>query len=463
MYGRGGDKLDIALFGVGQHTENFINIIRYFGGRVICLADNDENKVGSVACGIEVISPQTLAGMDCRVIVSCIHWREIGIQLSEMGMGNRLISLSAFLKWSGDGRGWNGKHYMICMDLYSRAKWGGAENWNIMITNELAERTDRIAITCASTLEMTQNQMLGKKVKIQCFRSGNVFGEMVDYYQELLPFVFVNSFYGGNFFAVLAVKKMYPDKVRIIDVIHNDRENHYELAIMFDDWIDQYLCVSGRIKENLINVYGVVEEKVEFFNQPINLTADYGRKYNDKRPLQLGIASRLVREQKRCDLIPVLIQYLESMSIDYVMNIAGDGELSEKICEYVHDNNLFNKVHILGCLDKKKMNDFWTGQDIYINISEYEGTSLSMLEAMERGCVPLVTDVSGVRDYICDAYNGFIFDIGNLYHMAEKIKFLDSNRALLNKMGAAARQEVLSKCSVSDYANKLLGIVEGML
>lgn len=111
--------MDIVLFGVGQYTDKFINIIHYFGKTVSYLADNDKKKAGATFHGIKVISPELLIGLDCKIIVSCIHWKEIGKQLSEMGIGNRLISLSSFLKLSDDIRGWDDADYMICMDLYS--------------------------------------------------------------------------------------------------------------------------------------------------------------------------------------------------------------------------------------------------------------------------------------------------------------------------------------------------------
>ena len=63
---------------------------------------------------------------------------------------------------------------------------------------------------------------------------------------------------------------------------------------------------------------------------------------------------------------------------------------------------------------KKELIDFLNEQDIYLNFSEYEGTSLTMLEAMASGCVPVVTDVSGVSDFIEDGVNGLVSDIGDL-------------------------------------------------
>lgn len=456
------DKLDIVLFGVGQHTDKFIDMIHYFGKTVTYLADNGEEKAGTMFHGIKIISPKLLIKIDCKIIVSCVHQKEIEAQLSEMGIGDRLISLSSFLNFQGTYGSWNNKKNVICMDLFSKAKWGGAENWNIVLANALAQKDKKIAIAYTQMLEIDQGCVEEESIELSCFRSEDAFGEIVEYYKERMPLVFINSFYGDNFFAALAVKRMYPDKVRIIDVVHNDRKPHYALAVLFDEWIDRYLCVSSRIRETLVNIYGISKERAEFIYQPIALTGNLRRKFNGTGLIRLGIASRLVEEQKRCDLIPQLIQYLEESCIDYVMSIAGDGELLETIHDYVKTNNLAEKVKLLGYLGKEKMTDFWEAQDIYINISEYEGTSLSMLEAMRSGCVPLVTNVSGVRDYIYDGYSGFVFDIGDLHHIAEKVKLLDTNRQLLKEMGAAASQEVYSKCNVMDYTDRLLKIMEDM-
>lgn len=198
-----------------------------------------------------------------------------------------------------------------------------------------------------------------------------------------------------------------------------------------------------------------------FLYQPIAFEREFNRSFNVSEPLRLGIASRLVREQKRCDLIPVLIQYLESMSIDYVLNIAGDGELFDEIHRYVSDHDLSQKVRLLGKLSKEEMIHFWKAQDIYINISEYEGTSLSMLEAMGAGCVPLVTDVSGAEDFIRNQYNGFICGINDINVIADRVKQIDENRNLLKRLGVNARKEILSKCSLETYADKLSEIIRG--
>lgn len=438
---------ELVLFGVGKHTAKFISIITYFGGKVGCLADNDEQKIGTMYNGLRVISTRALADMECRVIISCVHGREITTQLAEIGIVDRLVSLREYLNTLNIGMIKHSKFpqqilkdYTICMDLFSSAEWGGAEGWNMMLAKALEKK--------------------GKIVDIvKYFRSDDTFLDMMEYFRKKLPFVFVNSFFGDSFFAAISLKQLCQNNVRLISVIHNDQSSQYALGALFDEWTDWYICVSSRIKNTLIDEYHIAPEKVRFLYQPIEFNRYDNRPYNDTKPLRLGFASRLVSRQKRCDLLPQLICQLEETGIDYIFNIAGDGELFSYLQGYVSDSGLSDRVRLLGYLDKQEMNSFWMEQDLYINISEFEGTSLAMLEAMETGCVPVVTDISGVRDYISDGYNGFIFDVKDIDGMAARIKIIDQQRELLKELGNNARKVILSKCDVGKYADNLLEMI----
>lgn len=137
-----------------------------------------------------------------------------------------------------------------------------------------------------------------------------------------------------------------------------------------------------------------------FKEQPVTLDNSWERKYNKSGSLRIGYAARLVRQQKRADLITDLIGRLENKGLNYFMQIAGEGECLPMIERYLKETKIPNKVQLLGRLPKSEMDSFWKGQDVFVNVSEYEGTSLSMLEAMGYGCVPVVTDVSGAGEFI---------------------------------------------------------------
>jgi len=88
------------------------------------------------------------------------------------------------------------------------------------------------------------------------------------------------------------------------------------------------------------------------------------------------------------------------------------------------------------------MTDLWASSDISILFSEFEGMSISMLESMGQGCVPIVTDVSGAEEKITHGRTGFIVAVGDVASMAQIIADLDANRARVDKISNACISSV---------------------
>ena len=89
--------------------------------------------------------------------------------------------------------------------------------------------------------------------------------------------------------------------------------------------------------------------------------------------------------------------------------------------------------------------EFWKRQDVCVNLADYEGRSISIIEAMGNGAVPVVTATSGVREDITDTVNGYIVPVGDYCAIADRIRMLDRERALLPKMGKLAHAAVAPK------------------
>ena len=98
--------------------------------------------------------------------------------------------------------------------------------------------------------------------------------------------------------------------------------------------------------------------------------------------------------------MPLFLKKLKKRGVDYRLEVAGSGDEEDAIKKELNDCGADLNVRFLGQLNYADMAEFWKRQDVYLNFSEYEGASLAMLEAMSFGCVPVVTDVSGVSDYI---------------------------------------------------------------
>ena len=122
----------------------------------------------------------------------------------------------------------------------------------------------------------------------------------------------------------------------------------------------------------------------------------------------------------------------------------------------MRERKLEHRIKFIGRIPHEQMSEFWKKCNIYLALSEFEGMSISMLEAMSYGNVPVVTRVNGVNEFIQDTKNGFICPFGSLEEISCKIQELQQDKIQLEKMSLKARQTIENKCSLKDYVDYLL-------
>ncbi len=70
-----------------------------------------------------------------------------------------------------------------------------------------------------------------------------------------------------------------------------------------------------------------------------------------------------------------------------------------------------DSVRFVGSVEYSEMPKYYTVSDIFVSIPPFDGTPVSLLEAMACGTAPVVSDVPSVREWIKDGENGFIVPI----------------------------------------------------
>jgi glycosyltransferase involved in cell wall biosynthesis len=68
-----------------------------------------------------------------------------------------------------------------------------------------------------------------------------------------------------------------------------------------------------------------------------------------------------------------------------------------------------------------------------VSTSLYDGTSVSLLEAMGSGAFPIVTDIPANREWIVNGENGFLVPIDEERSLAEKIVEAIRNQDLIKR------------------------------
>jgi len=94
--------------------------------------------------------------------------------------------------------------------------------------------------------------------------------------------------------------------------------------------------------------------------------------------------------------------------------IAHNGTQKEYLMSLVESFGLSENVDFVGYLSAQDMADYYKRSRYFISIPTSDSTSVSLLEAMACGCIPIVSDLPANKEWIVDGENGIIYKNGTL-------------------------------------------------
>jgi len=114
--------------------------------------------------------------------------------------------------------------------------------------------------------------------------------------------------------------------------------------------------------------------------------------------------------------------------------VVGTGLQSQELKELVLDLKLQDKLEFKEDLSDEGLIETYRDSDIYVSTSLSDSTSVSLLEAMASGLIPIVTDIPGNREWIKDGQNGFLFSPKDHRDLAQKISLVSDDLGNLQSM-----------------------------
>jgi glycosyltransferase involved in cell wall biosynthesis len=88
--------------------------------------------------------------------------------------------------------------------------------------------------------------------------------------------------------------------------------------------------------------------------------------------------------------------------------IAGDGDQTQNLKSLATQLGISGRVDFVGWLTKEQNSTYYQKSKLFISIPESDATSISLLEAMAAGCVPIVSDLPANAEWITDGSNGIV-------------------------------------------------------
>jgi glycosyltransferase involved in cell wall biosynthesis/predicted O-methyltransferase YrrM len=229
--------------------------------------------------------------------------------------------------------------------------------------------------------------------------------------------------------------------VRFVGFCHSDSDEEYYTPLSkHEPMISEFIAVSPVCARNLAGRIPHRVDDITMLPYGIQVPEILNKSYQVE-PIRLVYGGRVMQDQKRVfDFVP-LVQSLLKRQTDFAFDIVGDGPDCANLREAMARNAPTDRVRFLGRYAPDQMSKIWFGHDVFIQVSEFEGTSISMLESMAQGAVPVVTAASsGVTSVITHMENGIIVPIGDMDALAYFIDNLAAKPHTLARLGHAAHQ-----------------------
>ena len=182
------------------------------------------------------------------------------------------------------------------------------------------------------------------------------------------------------------------------------------------------------------------------------------REDKNRKSLILGNAGRLV-EQKGQEYLIHIAKQLKEMNVDFILYIAGSGQLEKSLKQSCIRNKLEKEIVFLDFVDN--MQDFLAGLDIYLSTSLHEGSSHVIIEAMAAEKPVVAFDVSSMPELVNNNETGYLIPFADTQLFAEKIVHLNNNMMELENFGANARKQVEKKFDFSKNMRQLIELIKG--
>ena len=212
-------------------------------------------------------------------------------------------------------------------------------------------------------------------------------------------------------------------------ISYNDVKNETDMLAM-----DKIICVSKGTKDNFLKYHPILSDKCDYcynfhdIERVLRLKKESPAVLFDKTKFNCFSACRLTRQKAIPRAIKAFSSVLKSHE-DVVWYIAGDGEDRKECEELIRENNLEDRIILLGSVDNPFA--YMVQSDLYIQPSIYEAAPMVYGEALICK-VPIFTTQNISSSEMVDPKYGFICE-NSKEGIENGLMFLLNNRSLIDE------------------------------
>ena len=229
----------------------------------------------------------------------------------------------------------------------------------------------------------------------------------------------------------------------------------YRINKIYTKKIDCIITPSEFYRKKLIED-GISEKKIVAIHNSVELK-DYDIPTEDNGyALYFG---RLSKEKGVLNLINAFSK-LENGTL----YIAGEGQEKENIEMFIKENNLQDRIKLLGFLDSTEMKEkIRKSKFVVIPSIWYENCPYSVMETLAIGKPVIGADIGGIPELVQNDRSGIIYKYDDVNELADKMKELFNNEDLVKEFGLNAKEDANRLYGKEKYYSEIIKIYEKLL
>jgi glycosyltransferase involved in cell wall biosynthesis len=222
---------------------------------------------------------------------------------------------------------------------------------------------------------------------------------------------------------------------------------------------DFIIPVSKALSDELQQV-GIKNEKFHIIPTGIDISKFPMSESFEREKIILYVGSLI--ERKGVIFLLRAMQKLKLKFPDYCLLIVGEGELREKLENFVIDNELQESVRFLGTQSQAEVARLMRQAKLFVLPSIEEGQGAVLVEALSSGTPCVGSNIGGIPDVINNDV-GKVFEPANIEDLYEKITFMLENDDYWLKASKLGRSLVTQNYSWEKLSKKIISIYEKVL
>lgn len=227
----------------------------------------------------------------------------------------------------------------------------------------------------------------------------------------------------------ISLKSRYSPLSVVLQAIYATR--HCSQVIVTNSEDIRHLIKCGLSEDRVTRIHNGVEDEL--------LAAGEASAAKDRqRSGLLFVGSWLVRKGV-LDLVPAVTLVLRRHP-EVCFTIAGSG-LGPEVVKQDFPADVHHQIEVIPRFSgNETLISLYRKHSIFVLPSYFEGQPLVMIEAAAFGMAIVTTDICGMADFIDDARNGMLVDVGDPQALESKLEKLVNIPGLARQLGEAARE-----------------------